>query len=67
MRDSSYNSKLQSKYLIISILALIVLWQIVALILAKPIIMPTPLETFRAFLEIVSTEWFFIAVWCLLL
>ncbi len=62
MKDSSYNSKLQSKYLVISILTLIVLWQIVALIIAKPIIMPTPLETFRAFLEIVSTEWFFIAV-----
>lgn len=63
MKDSSYNSKLQRKYLFISLMILIASWQIIAVIVDKPIIIPTLVETLNAFFEIVSTDWFLVAVY----
>ncbi|MGV8146551.1 MAG: ABC transporter permease [Alkaliphilus sp.] len=63
MTDSFYSNSLKSKYLLLSIALLMTLWYVVAVVVAKPIIIPTPIETLRAFIEIVRTEWFIIAVY----
>ncbi len=60
MKDSII--KRNKIYLISSIIALIVIWQIAAIIVNKEIIIPTPVQTFKVLMEIVSAPQFLTAV-----
>ncbi len=49
-------------YLIGSIISLIVIWQLAAIIVNKEIIIPTPMQTLNALIEIVSSPHFLTAI-----
>lgn len=62
MTPSSCHKGFKTKYLLISIAVLIIIWYIVSIIVDKQILVPTPLATFNILIEIVKTDTFLAVV-----
>ncbi len=57
-----FTIKENKKYVIASIAMMLVIWQIVAMVVNKEIIVPSPLQTMKVFIEIILAPQFLTAV-----